>query len=156
MRRNKTNGRSWNAFLMKIKSFGPPEREKSSPQKALLPWLAHLAHGSGHASKRGMQEIVFKTWYAPGFTAIMENLCHTCMSCQKHNAGKPARQAPGSHLPPWRPCVHKQMAFVQMPLHCRSLHFGNSWYVHQMDWSISVPVMWCHHGSKTIVERIYM
>ena len=38
--------------------------------KALLPWLARLAHRSGYTSKWGMQKEVLRTWHAPGFAAV--------------------------------------------------------------------------------------
>ena len=56
--------------------------------KALLPWLARLAHGSGHTSKRRMQEEVLQTWHAPGFAAVAEIFCRSCVPCQHHNVGR--------------------------------------------------------------------
>ena len=65
--------------------------------KVLLPWLARLAHGSGYTSKRGMLKEVRRRWHVPGFTAVAEIFCRSCVYCQHHHVGKVFEQLEGAH-----------------------------------------------------------
>ena len=104
-------------FDNESKLWRSPDGRVVAP-KALLPWLARLAHGAGHTSKGGMSTSIGRQWFAPGFSPIAEQYCRTCHICQEHNPSRGVQMAPGGHPVPYGPFVHVQIDFIQLPKRC--------------------------------------
>ncbi|XP_058510228.1 protein NYNRIN-like [Solea solea] len=80
-----------------------------------FPHYAKLTHGSDHASKGGMQQMINTFWFTKGFSAYAQKHCQACVICATHNVGRaiqPSQQA--AHPQPTRPFEHVMMDFVEL------------------------------------------
>nr|XP_043874560.1 protein NYNRIN-like [Solea senegalensis] len=80
-----------------------------------FPHYAKLTHGSNHASKGGMQQMINTFWFTKGFSAYAQKHCQACVICATHNVGRaiqPSQQA--AHPQPTRPFEHVMMDFVEL------------------------------------------
>uniref|UniRef100_UPI00358E4792 protein NYNRIN-like n=1 Tax=Myxine glutinosa TaxID=7769 RepID=UPI00358E4792 len=90
--------------------------DKPVAPRALLPWLARMAHQNGHVCHRGVMRQVTSTWAAPGLSAAVTMVCRSCAICQRHNRGAPPRRRHNvGHPAPVGPFCHIQFDFFNLP-----------------------------------------
>uniref|UniRef100_UPI00358EBF0B protein NYNRIN-like n=2 Tax=Myxine glutinosa TaxID=7769 RepID=UPI00358EBF0B len=90
--------------------------DKPVAPRAILPWLARMAHQNGHVCHRGVMRQVTSTWAAPGLSAVVTMVCRSCAICQRHNRGAPPRRRHNvGHPAPVGPFCHIQFDFFNLP-----------------------------------------
>ncbi|KAM4034518.1 uncharacterized protein ACNLHF_021156 [Anomaloglossus baeobatrachus] len=81
----------------------------------LYPSVTEWAHGITHRGKNQMNDLIWKTYLAPGISTVTQNYCKSCLVCAKCNPAPPQKVTQKHLAKPLYPFQRIQIDHIQMP-----------------------------------------